>query len=86
MPPAASGAKIFTETGLFGALYSEAGPNGLAYTPGPTDPQAVVPSVRPLTVPSVALAIPSSAMQPASPFRPVPGLGWRYSQAWVRGG
>ena len=33
VPPAAPGAKVFAETGLFGAPYLEAGPNGLVYTP-----------------------------------------------------
>lgn len=38
VPPASPTAKVFVETGLFGAPYSEAGPNGLLYAPGPTDP------------------------------------------------
>jgi len=49
--------KTFEETGLFGQPYSDAGPNGLVYTPGANDPGFLVAADRTLTTPSVTYTI-----------------------------
>ena len=61
VPPAAPGAKVFAETGLFAAPYTEAGPNGLVYMPAAGDPGSATGAILSYTLISDAASVPLPA-------------------------
>lgn len=73
--------KAFDETGLFGKTYSDAGPNGLVYTPGAGDPGSLLAGVGEISANTVVGISPnyvfiSDAAGTPPPGTPLPASDW----------